>query len=89
VAVEAEVTIGTRLGLHARPASLFVKEASGFTCEVFISKGGIEANGKSIMGVLMLAAESGSTVLLRCDGPDEAEALDKLTKLLESELDRV
>ena len=88
MSIEAEVTIGTKLGLHARPASLFVKEASGFTCEVFVSKGGIEANGKSIMGVLMLAAESGSTVLLRCDGPDEDAAMEKLTRLLESELDK-
>jgi phosphotransferase system HPr (HPr) family protein len=88
MALEADVTIGTKLGLHARPASLFVKEASGFDCDVFISKGGIEANGKSIMGVLMLAAESGSTVHLRCDGSDEAEALERLTALLESELDK-
>jgi phosphocarrier protein len=78
-----EVRIPNELGLHARPAAAFVKLSSGFTCEVYIAKGDLEVNGKSIMGVMMLAAECGSTVRIRAEGPDAAEAVDALAALVE------
>ncbi len=78
-----ELTILNKNGLHARPAALFVKAAGKFKSEVFISKDGEEVNGKSIMGVMTLAAEPGSVVQLRIDGQDEKEAMETLTKLIE------
>lgn len=70
-------------GLHALPASRFVKQASKFSCNVLITKGDIEVNGKSIMGILTLACEKGSKVILACDGPDEKKAMGALRKILE------
>ncbi len=70
-----EVTIINKLGLHARPAALLVKTATKFESEIFFKKDGLEVNGKSIMGVMMLAAEMGSKVLVVAKGPDEKEAL--------------
>jgi phosphocarrier protein len=78
------LTITNDPGLHARPASLFVKEASRFRSSIFISKDGLEVNGKSIMGILMLAAGTGSEVKLRAEGPDEAEAIEALAALVGS-----
>lgn len=73
--VSQEVTIVNKLGLHARPAALLVKTATKFESEIFFKKDGLEVNGKSIMGVMMLAAEMGSKVLVVAKGPDEKEAL--------------
>lgn len=73
--VSQEVTIINKLGLHARPAALLVKTATKFESEIFFKKDGLEVNGKSIMGVMMLAAEMGSKVLVVAKGPDEKEAL--------------
>lgn len=70
-------------GLHALPASRFVKQASKYSCNVLISKGDIEVNGKSIMGILTLACEKGSKVTLTCSGSDEKKAMDTLKKILE------
>ena len=77
-----EVSVVNRNGLHARPAAEFVKLASGFACEVWVEKDGLEVNGKSIMGVLMLAAEAGSRLRLRTVGQDAEAALDALAELI-------
>jgi phosphocarrier protein len=70
--------------MHARPAAEFVKTAGRFAAEVSIEKDGLEVDGKSIMGVLMLAAEHGSTLRLAAKGVDAAEALDALVALVGS-----
>lgn len=80
---ERIVRIRNRNGLHARPAAEFVKLASRFKSDITVSKGGIEVNGKSIMGVMMLAAEFGSEILIRASGEDAVSALDQLTALVE------
>lgn len=79
--------IQNKYGLHARPAALFVQAAAEYESEVFLGKDGVEVNGRSIMGVLMLAAEKGSEITLRVDGEDEAEAIDALVALLNGNLD--
>jgi phosphocarrier protein len=81
------VIIQNRFGVHARPAALLVKEAARFRSEVFLSKNGLEVNGKSIMGVMMLAAEKGSEVEIRVEGDDAAEALAALLALIDSGFD--
>lgn len=80
--VETTVEIVNRAGLHARPAAEFVKLAGSFKAEVRLEKGGLEVNGKSIMGVLMLAAECGSHLCIRATGDDATEALDALAELV-------
>lgn len=82
--LKRRVIIQNRLGVHARPAALLVKEAARFRSEVFISKNGLEVNGKSIMGVMMLAAEQGSEIDIRVEGDDAAEALSALLALIDS-----
>ncbi len=82
--LKRRVIIQNRLGVHARPAALLVKEAARFRSEVFISKNGLEVNGKSIMGVMMLAAEQGSEIDIRVEGDDAAEALSALVALIDS-----
>jgi len=81
---EKEITIANRLGLHARPAALFVKVASRFRAEVWVKKEGEEVNGKSIMGLMMLAAGQGSVIMLEAEGPEGPEAIDALVALVES-----
>ena len=81
---ERSVEIRNELGLHARPAQLFVQAADQFRSGIILSKDGVEVNGKSIMGVMMLAAERGSTVLIRAEGADEREAVEQLVVLIES-----
>lgn len=80
--VERTVTIINKLGLHARPAAEIVKTASRFRAEVTLIRDDLEVNGKSIMGVMMLAAEHGSSLLLRAEGPDAEQALDALSTLI-------
>lgn len=80
--VAREVPIVNPLGLHARPAALFVKLASRFTSEVQVGSSAMMVNGKSIMGVMMLAAECGSTITIRATGPDASEAMDALAALV-------
>jgi phosphocarrier protein HPr len=78
----AELLIQNQLGLHVRACSEFVKTAARFRAEIFVSRDDLEVNGKSIMGVMMLAAEEGSTITVRADGPDEDAALAALTDLV-------
>ena len=85
--VEREVTIKNKYGLHTRPASLLVKVASRFKADFYICKDGMEINGKSIIGVMTLAAEQGVTLLLRFDGEDESEACNAVADLFERGFD--
>ena len=80
--VEQTVLIQNRLGLHARACSVFVKAASKFTAHIVVARDGLEVNGKSILGVMMLAAERGAELLLRADGEDENEALAALVQVV-------
>jgi phosphocarrier protein HPr len=77
-----EVVIRNKYGLHARPAAEFVKLANQFTSEVWVRKDQIEVSGKSIMGVMMLAAECGSTITIRAAGGDSERALEALSALV-------
>jgi phosphocarrier protein len=79
---EAELVIRNQLGLHARACALFVKAAAKFQSQILVSRDDLEVNGKSIMGVMMLAAEEGSTIRVRAEGPDEAAAVAALSELV-------
>ncbi|NNJ95022.1 MAG: HPr family phosphocarrier protein [Halobacteria archaeon] len=79
---ERPVTIINRLGLHARAAAKLVTTAAAFTSEVELSKNGQKVNGKSIMGVMMLAASRGTELIIITDGSDEIAAADKLEALI-------
>ncbi len=85
--IEREVTIRNRTGIHTRPAAVLVKTASRFKSEFLIYKDGMEINGKSIIGVMTLAAEQGSKLLLRFAGEDEEEAARAVIALFESGFD--
>ncbi|HHJ14928.1 MAG TPA: HPr family phosphocarrier protein [Gammaproteobacteria bacterium] len=82
--LDREVTIVNKLGLHARAAAKFVTLASSFKSEIKLARNGQEVNGKSIMGVMMLAASRGTDIRLMADGEDEQEALERLTELIEN-----
>ena len=71
------------MGLHARPAAMFVQEASRFKSQIFVVKDGLQVNGKSIMGLMLLAAESGAKLTVKADGPDEVMAIEALAKVFE------
>lgn len=79
-----EVTVQNRQGIHARPSASFVKLASQFQCDVFIEKDGETINGKSIMGLLMLAAGPGSRLRIVCTGADARTALEELCALVDA-----
>ena len=81
---ERSVRIANRNGVHARPAAEIVKLAARFKSEITLVRDDLEVNGKSIMGVMMLAAEFGSTVTLRADGPDSDAAIEQLATLISS-----
>ena len=84
---EKKIVIRNKLGLHARPAAMFVQIANKFDCDIMVKRGSREINGKSIMGILTLAANKGSKILLRAEGPDSQAAMAELGKLLSGELD--
>ena len=73
-----DLTILNRLGMHARPSAMFVKTAGRFRCEVWVEKDGERVNGKSIMGLMMLAAGQGSKLLISCEGADADKALAEI-----------
>ena len=81
---ERSVQIANRNGLHARPAAEIVETAARFKSAITISRDDLEVNGKSIMGVMMLAAEFGTTLLLKADGPDADEAVNSLAQVITS-----
>jgi phosphocarrier protein HPr len=82
--IERELAIVNRLGLHARPAAMFVRIASRYRAEIWVAKEGEEVNGKSIMGLMMLAAGQGSKLRIRCDGPDADKAMEELEALIKA-----
>jgi phosphocarrier protein len=82
--MEKELTVVNRLGLHARPAAMFVRIASRHRAEIWVAKEGEEVNGKSIMGLMMLAAGQGSKLRIRCDGPDADKAMEELEQLIKA-----
>ncbi len=84
MALSRSITIVNRLGLHARAAAKFVTVASRFEAEVRLVRGERQVNGKSIMGVMMLAAGKGTQLEIVVEGPDQQEALDRLTELVQS-----
>ena len=81
--IERAIMIRNELGLHARAATKFVQIAGKFPCEVTVEKDGHEVNGKSIMGVLMLVASKGTTIVVRGKGPQAGDAVTALVKLIE------
>ena len=85
--IEKDVPVINRLGLHARPAAMFVRIASRYRAEVWVAKEGEEVNGKSIMGLMMLAAGQGSVLVVKCEGADAQDAIAALEKLLLSKFD--
>ncbi len=80
--ISSKVTIINRLGLHARAATRLVNCTSEFTAKIFVKKGARAVNGKSIMGVLMLAAATSTELIIEADGTDENQALDAITELI-------
>jgi phosphocarrier protein HPr len=85
--IERQITIRNATGLHTRPAATLVKTAARFKADFFIQKDTMEINGKSIIGVMTLAAEQGSTLVLRFNGPDEEEAAAAVVNLFERGFD--
>ena len=80
--IQKEVTILNKLGLHARPAAMFVRAANKHRAEIWVEKDGEQVNGKSIMGLMMLAAGQGSKLQIRCEGPDAERALEEVEALI-------
>ncbi|NPA94126.1 MAG: HPr family phosphocarrier protein [Thermodesulfobacteria bacterium] len=81
---ERKVVILNRLGLHARPASRFAQTASNFQADVWVEKDGISVDGKSILEVLTVSCPTGSEIVIRAEGPDAQEAVEKLASLVAS-----
>src|SRR5277367_2705985 len=86
-AVDRELVVLNKLGIHARPAALFVKVANRFGCDVLVEKEGEKVNGKSIMGLMMLAAGPGTKLLISCEGEDCHAALDAIEELIKRKFD--
>ena len=82
--VERTFVIGNKLGLHARPAAVFVQTANRFEASVEVQKEELKIDGKSIMGIMTLAAEQGSSITVRVTGKDAAATMEALAKLIES-----
>jgi phosphocarrier protein HPr len=87
--IQREIEIKNKLGLHARAAAKLVHTAARFRSDIKIRKGDEEVDGKSILGILLLAAGRGSTILLKADGDDERDALDAIEKLINAKFDEV
>jgi phosphocarrier protein HPr len=79
--------VSNKLGIHARPAAMFVKTANRFSCEIFVEKDGEKVNGKSIMGLMMLAAGPGSKLIVHAQGHDASQALAELEILINRKFD--
>ena len=82
-----DLVVSNKLGVHARPAAMFVKVANKFQSEIFVEKDGETVNGKSIMGLMMLAAGPGSKLHVRASGADAGQALNELEALLKRKFD--
>ena len=81
--MKKEFVVKNKVGLHARPAALFVQTAKKFRSDITVEKDGIKVNAKSILGVLSLGAEKGSKITIEIKGEDEKEAMEKFTQLIE------
>src|SRR5512137_2845691 len=79
--------VSNKLGIHARPAAMFVKTANRFSCDIFVEKDGEKVNGKSIMGLMMLAAGPGSKLTVHANGHDASQALTELETLINRKFD--
>ncbi|MEO6034907.1 MAG: HPr family phosphocarrier protein [Verrucomicrobiota bacterium] len=84
---ERELVVTNKLGIHARPAAMFVKTANRFDCEIFVEKDGEKVNGKSIMGLMMLAAGPGSKIIVTAEGEDGHAALNEIDALFKRKFD--
>ncbi len=84
MSIQKELTIRNKMGMHARPAAQFVKRASKYQCDVWVEKDDEPVNGKSIMGLMMLAAGRGETIKIIADGNDAAAAVADLEELVQS-----
>jgi phosphocarrier protein len=82
-----ELTVLNKLGIHARPAALFVKTANRFSCDIFVEKDGEKINGKSIMGLMMLAAGPGSKLTIHAAGADAPQAIAEIEALMKRKFD--
>ncbi len=82
-----ELTVQNRLGLHARPSAMFVKTCSRFKAEISVEKDGEQVNGKSIMGLMMLAAGLGSKLRITCEGSDAEKAMSEIEAIVERKFD--
>jgi phosphocarrier protein len=87
VKVYKELIVLNKLGIHARPAALFVKTANRFDCAIFVEKDGERVNGKSIMGLMMLAAGPGSKLIVMAEGSDAARAVVEIEALVQRKFD--
>jgi phosphocarrier protein HPr len=85
--ITKELVVTNKLGIHARPAALFVRTANRFDCDIFVEKDGERVNGKSIMGLMMLAAGPGSKLMLHTEGGDAAHAAVELEALVKRKFD--
>lgn len=85
--MEKEVTVINALGLHARPAAMIAKCASGFNSEIIMNKSGEIANCKSILGIMTLSAAKGTVLVINAEGDDAAQAIDAISTLFESKFD--
>jgi phosphocarrier protein len=85
--ITKELIVINKLGIHARPAALFVKTANRFECDIFVEKDGEKVNGKSIMGLMMLAAGPGSRLIVEADGHDAAKAVVEIELLIKRKFD--
>ncbi|MEI7937064.1 MAG: HPr family phosphocarrier protein [Verrucomicrobiota bacterium] len=79
--------VSNKLGIHARPAAMFVKTANRFSCDIFVEKDGEKVNGKSIMGLMMLAAGPGSKLTVQANGHDASQALAEIETLINRKFD--
>jgi len=85
--IKKELVVVNKLGIHARPAAMFVKTANQFDCDVFVEKDGETVNGKSIMGLMMLAAGPGCRIRVQAEGNDAARAVSEIEALLKRKFD--
>ncbi len=87
ITITKELVVVNKLGIHARPAAMFVKTANRFDCDIFVQKDNEKVNGKSIMGLMMLAAGPGSKLVVHAHGADAAHAVVELEALLKRKFD--
>ena len=85
--ITRELVIVNKLGIHARPAAMFVKTANRFDCDIYVEKDGEKVNGKSIMGLMMLAAGPGSKLTVHAQGHDASQALSEIETLINRKFD--